>query len=290
MRPRDLMILMLLLALGASVGIVLLANESHAIAAPSGPSTEAEPTEEPPPAPEPSILPALPAVADQDDGTPRGAVFSKSDEVDTTGWRDGIIRGDIQLAVSVLDRIKSMSVIVEELRGPPRPGQEYVPPFKKVIPVERGLGTPTFEIRRIPFSDHPFSVSVYSPGLNGGRRTVTVNAETPLHDDVVLSITPGAPFSILVRDQDANPYAGVDIRILPIGEPPGRQQHIGKTDNYGSVVFECVLDGDFRLVFWRCVFIVGNPLKFIALMLSGLQAAKACSDLLGEIQFGCFGM
>lgn len=244
MRPRDLLILCLLLAFGGSIGLVFLGDDSHATELMPEPVEAAEL----PVTTAPDTATPAPAVTDQNGGEPAGGGFRKSDGVSTTGWTSGVVRGDIQLAVSVLDRIESISVIVEELRGAVVPGVRYQPPFKKVVTVERGIGTPTFEVRDIPFSAHPYSVSVYSPALNGGRRTVTLDEQSPLHDDIVLTITPGAPYSILVRDQDQNPYPNIDIRIVPIGSPPGRKQHIGKTDNYGSVVFESVLAGEYDLV------------------------------------------
>jgi hypothetical protein len=116
-----------------------------------------------------------------------------------------------------------------------------------VVPVRRGPGTPTFEARDIPFSAYPYVVSVYSPGLNGTRRTVTIDADSPLVDDVVLTITPGSPFSILLRDQDAGPYPGLEVTVLPVGEPLGRRTSVGTSDNFGSVVFEDLLAGDYQL-------------------------------------------
>ena len=158
------------------------------------------------------------------------------------------MKGDIRLSTAVLDRIQSISVTVEELRNAIGDDGKFVPPFRKTVPVERGVGSPIFKIGGIPFSDYPYVVSVYSPGLNGGRRTISITAQAPLCDDIVLDITPGRPFSVLVRDQDANPYAQVEVRLIPEGQPLGRKEHIGTTDGYGSVVFESVLAGEYRLV------------------------------------------
>jgi hypothetical protein len=164
---------------------------------------------------------------------------------DTAGWTTGVVRGDIKLAVSVLGRLEQITVTLHELRAA-RDGTANLA-RSRIQRVERGAGTPTFEFRDVPFSDYRYAVSVYSPGLNGSSTSVLVDAQTPLHD-VELEITPGAPFTVLVRDQDRNPYRGVEVRMLPIGEPPGRSFRIGTTDAYGSVVFEDVLAGDYRVL------------------------------------------
>lgn len=249
MQTRDLLTLSLVLALAASVGFVLIGDDSHATAlppAPDEPEAAAPEQSEQPDGPE---GPAAPATA-ASGGVPVAAVASGQGgrTVDTSGWKTGVIRGDIRLAVSVLDKIESMTVIVEELRAAIDHSGRFEPPHKIIVPVERGVGTPTFEVRNVPFSVHPYAVSVYSPGLNGGRRTLTVDAQTPLHEDVVLSITPGRPFSVLVRDQDSNPYPFVEVRLFPVGAPSGRKEHIGSTDGYGAAVFESVLAGDYRIV------------------------------------------
>jgi hypothetical protein len=110
-----------------------------------------------------------------------------------------------------------------------------------------GVGTPTFEVTDVPFSEYPYRVMAQAPGLNGSWRHVTIDREHALVDDVVLTITPGTPFSLLVRDQDAAPYPKLDITMQPQGEPLGRDWQKGVTDNFGSIVFEHVLAGDYAL-------------------------------------------
>ncbi|MCA8952010.1 MAG: carboxypeptidase regulatory-like domain-containing protein [Planctomycetes bacterium] len=244
MRPRDLMILGLVLAFAAGVGVVLFAGDTLA--------TEVSPRPEPtaalpdqPVEPVANDAPAIPAATEV--LAPLSANTDIREDVDTAGWTKGVVMGDISVAVSVLDQIGSLSVILEELRGPLTAGGTYEPPFKKVVAVERGLGTPTFRIDDVPFSKHPYTISVYAPGLNGGRRTLSIDEHTPLHDNVVLKVTPGRPYSILVRDQDANPFARIDVRLFPVGAPSGRKECVGVTDGYGSVVFENVLAGDYQL-------------------------------------------
>lgn len=163
----------------------------------------------------------------------------------TAGWTSGIIRGDVALAVSALEKLGSMTVIVEELRsGFDRKGTAA----KRIMqPVERGRGTPTFEVRDVPFSEHPYRVTLHVPGLNASARTLTVNEQNALHD-IQLAITPGAPYSVLLRDQDGGPHRDIDLLLRPQGLPHGRPRLDGKTDNFGSVVFDSVLSGQYELV------------------------------------------
>jgi hypothetical protein len=77
---------------------------------------------------------------------------------------------------------------------------------------------------------------------------ITVDATKAVVDNVMLRITPGTPLSIIVRDQDATPYIDLDVALLPIGEPAGRQSMKGSTDNQGSIVFDDVLAGDYQVL------------------------------------------
>lgn len=167
--------------------------------------------------------------------------------VDTTGWTSGIVRGDIQLAVSILDRIQSITVEVVEARSAIGADGAVKLPTRLIATVERGRGTPTFELRDVPFSEHPYVVLVRSPGLNGSRTIVTINAQQPLHEDLVLAITPGVALSLLARDQEMIPYTGLDIALQPLGEPAGRPPRAGRTDNFGSLVLPDMLAGEYEL-------------------------------------------
>ncbi len=243
MRPRELFVLCSIVCVGLATGILMLGEETHAGIEPEGFTATTAPitdvAEPAPPAP----------VAEQ--GTvevPRPAV-ARDTTAETVGWTSGTIRGDIQLAVSVMDKLTTISVVVEEQRSMIGADNTFVRPTRIQMPVERGIGTPTFEVRNVPFSEYPYVVSVLAPGLNGGRRVLTVDPQHALVDNVVLTITPGTPFSVLVRDQDAMPYPGIDVRMLPVGDPLGRGKHAGKTNNFGSVLFDCVLAGDYQVMF-----------------------------------------
>ncbi|MCR9243652.1 MAG: carboxypeptidase regulatory-like domain-containing protein [bacterium] len=247
MQTRDLLILAAVAAFAAGVGLVLIGGDSHATEALTPPGNEPAAT---------AVQDGNPALS-TDDGIaptvatgetihdPAAAAEAARREL-TKDWDKGVIRGDIGLAIAVLDKIETITVMVTEMRNAIDQSGKFQRPKQYMVPVKRGVGTPTFEVRDIEFSDHPYIVSVYSPGLNGSRRTVMVTEETPLHD-ISLRITPGRPFSLLVRDQDRNPYPLVDVRMIPVGEPPNRRDYTGKTDGNGAVVFEGVLAGDYRL-------------------------------------------
>lgn len=249
MRPRDLILLCSTLALGALAGLAFLSQDTFA-------------TVRPPNVPGP--LGAAAAATSQDlhasvaegsavrDGSsPAVAVEATagrgSERTDTSTWTKGVIRGDIQVAVSALENLKPLTILVEEQRSAIGPNGEVQRPVRMVVPAKMGIGTPTFEVTDVPFSDHPYLVSVYAEGLNGGRRILTIDENQKLVDDVVLRITPGSPFTVFVRDQDAKPYLGTDVRLQPVGEPLGRPRQGGKTDGFGAAVFGSVLAGDYQL-------------------------------------------
>ena len=250
MRPRDLAILCGVLCLGAAAGIAILSQDTFAEQLIPPPPAESPPAAADVTAP-PAEAEPLPAVATGhlhrvDDVLPTGS-GARRHRTDTAGWTKGMIRGDIQLAVSALDRLQSISVVVEEARSAIGPDNRFQRVHKLIVPVKLGVGTPTFEVPDVPFSEYPYRVMAHAPGLNGSWRHVTIDQDHALVDDVVLTITPGTPFSLLVRDQDAAPYPKLDVTMQPVGEPLGRSWQKGITDNFGSIVFEQVLAGDYTL-------------------------------------------
>lgn len=248
MRPRDTLILLGTLAVCAAAGLVWMTQDTYAVELPPSPAAAAAPAAANGPVGDVGVAEASAVSGDHAIPVAATADANGPARTDTRGWTSGIVRGDIQLAVSVLDRLQSITVIVEEARSAIAADGSFHNPHRLVAPVRRDAGTPTFEVRDVPFSEYPYVVSVYSPGLNGTRRTVTIDEHTPLVDDVVLTITPGAPYSILLRDQDSAPYAGLDVLLQPVGEPLGRRADKRTSDNFGSVVFEDVLAGDYRIV------------------------------------------
>ncbi|MCB9879795.1 MAG: carboxypeptidase regulatory-like domain-containing protein [Planctomycetes bacterium] len=247
MKNRTLSILVGALCIGAAAVVAFFSQETQAqTMVPHG-------TEAPAPLPGDSDAPGtmIGQAAEGDfrkSGGPIAAVAGDHRDDELVGATKGIIRGDIQLAVSVLDRLGSINVIVEEARNAFADRGGFTRPKRYVVPVERGIGTPTFEVRDVEFSEYPYTVTVYAAGLNGSSSTVVVDRDHPRVEDVLLRITPGAPFSILLRDQDGQAHPDVLVDLLPVGTPHGRPRHQGTSDNFGSVVFENVLAGGYELV------------------------------------------
>lgn len=247
MRPRDLTVLLAALGLATAAGVMLLSKDTLAEALPPAPA----PTPEAPPTPTAMAIEASHRIAADDGAIVIAPAIADAGrrEVDTAGWTKGVLRGDIELAVNAIDKIQDLMIYVEEQRNPARPDGSVHAPYSSVTKIDFDrTSTPTFEVRDVPFSDYPYKVTVYSPGLNGGSRTVTVDAEHALTDDIVLSVTCGGPFTLLLRDQDGNPYSQLDVRIAPVGEPLGRPRLDATSDGYGSAVFESVLGGDYQVM------------------------------------------
>lgn len=260
MNTRNLSILIGTFCVGAALGIAFFSQGAQAVELPPGDymsNTDVEPAVASGELLNPDV--AVGTYSKSDHG-PVGFATTARKLENTEGWTSGVIRGDVQLAISVLDKLGSITVVVEEMRNPfakkPRKigGKQddeakpaYKPPHRLYAKVQRGEGTPTFEVRDVPFSDYPYRVTLHAAQLNGSDRTLSVTADQPLHD-IRLSITPGVPFSVLLRDQDSGSYPDIDVLMRPIGLPHGRQRLAGKTDNFGSVVFDNVLAGQYELV------------------------------------------
>lgn len=265
MNSRNLSILIGTFCVGAAIGIAFFSQGAQAVALPPGGDDYATTTEiDQAVAKGEHILPTpAEGTYHQSNHGPISVATSDRKLESTEGWTSGVIRGDVQLAVSILDKLGSITVIVEEMRNPfaKKPKRTRDPEAKEGEPqkaastaphrlyatVNRGEGTPTFEVRDVPFSDYPYRVTLHAAGLNGSQRVLAVNEDQPLHD-IRLRITPGVPFSVLLRDQDSGSYPDIDVLLRPTGLPHGRARLAGKTDNFGSVVFADVLAGQYELV------------------------------------------
>lgn len=243
MRSRDIVLFSGAGLLLAGAAVFLWNGPADAGPLPPPPAAPAAPA----PAPEAQALEGGPATAAAErvaaDGSDPGSGSASAAE--RAGLTHGIVRGDIPITASCAGRIQGISVWIDELKSAHAGGER---PWQKVVPVELGIGTPTFEIRGIPFSDYGYTVRARAPGFNGGERTLAITAETPVHDDLKLPITPGAPFSVLLRDQDLGPVTFTDVRLIPVGQPLGRPPLEGRSDNFGSALFQSVLAGDYQVV------------------------------------------
>jgi hypothetical protein len=242
MLARERIVFCCLALLALTAGVLLLSEETQAQVV-----DDTEPSA--PAALEAAEAPSAPVAAEPAAVAVPRPEQARDTRAETVGWTKGIVRGDIVPALSVISRLTTLTVVVEEARSMFAQGGQFTRPVRIQMPVERAVGTTTFEVRDVPFSEYPYVVTVLAPGLNGSRSVITVDADHALVDHVQLRITPGAPFTLLVRDQDASPYPGLDVRMLPVGEPLGRPMHGGKTNNFGSVVFDSVLAGDYQVTY-----------------------------------------
>lgn len=246
MRARELVLFLGAGLLLAAAGVALFGNPSSAgELKPPSPTVDEnrQPDHTEPEVGGPAAIVEAPLARPSDVATV-DPVHRKSDDVAPADATSGRIMGDIPLTASIVDKIQSISVYIDELKSLTIPGSSAI---RKVVQVELGIGTPTFDIGGIPFSDYGYVVRVHSPGLNGGQRTLQLTKDHPLVDDIKLPITPGCPFSLVLRDQDMQYVGMTAVQMIPKGEPYGRTRFDGTTDNYGSVAFNDVLAGDYEV-------------------------------------------
>ncbi len=244
MTTRDTTILAAAFAVLAMVGFVFLAGD------------RSDGADQPPP----SNVDGPAATSDQDPSIPRAIGVESNDSPeaaeDATGperseeFDDGQVPefgrvvGDIQVDAKIFSQLKTVSVELSESRSSLT--TEASRPYRKIVGLNVDRGTPTFEFRGVPFSPYGYTVTAYAPRLNGSSMAVAVTKEKPLAE-VLLSLSAGVPFGIMLRDQDRAPVANTYVTIASLGEPRGRGSRNGTTDAYGSIVWQDVLAGDYRV-------------------------------------------
>lgn len=169
----------------------------------------------------------------------------------------GTVYGRLSLATDVIGEFASYTITVRENINPNtrqvgRKPHQFMKSFK--VDPHR---TPRFVIDNIPFSRYGYDVELFVVGFNGSKRTVQLSEDHPiagtpdfaevLGEEVVLSLSPGVPFSLRLHDQYFNPISGRDLVMLPVGNPGGRKRYPGTTDNFGAVIYENVLRGDYDI-------------------------------------------
>ena len=160
----------------------------------------------------------------------------------------GIIRGDLSLSTAVIEKLDAVTITIVEainiVSG--QPGKRAPFTASKLVTIDRHGRTPTFAIDGVPFSAYGYSVHAIAPGFNGTELHAVITKEHPIAD-VLLGVTGGTPFSVLVRDQEQSPLTNVLVTMMPVGPPLGRPMVQKPTDNYGSVLFESVLRGNYKI-------------------------------------------
>jgi len=163
----------------------------------------------------------------------------------------GLISGRIAVSTRVVDRLSGYQIIVQEDINP-NALEEGAVIFtrKKGFNANLSRGTPFFDIDKIPFSSHPYLVTVVAPGMNGSSDRVYVTAKKPHGSkEVQLALTPGAIYSVMLRDQRRVPRRDLNVRLVPVGASLVRRDiRFGTTNEHGNVIFENVLRGDYDIV------------------------------------------
>lgn len=219
---------------------------------------------------------AIEAPAAPGEMAPTEVPFHKSERATVVEARSrpvrkaGLIRGDVTLAASAVDKIDAITIRIVEAMADDVSGHK---PFtcQFTLPFQPRDGTPKFAFDDIPFSDFGYVVQAFAAGLNGTEQTVVVNADHPIAD-VLLGVHPGTPFSVLLRDQDLAPLANVEVTLTPEQHPPGRPAYRKVTDSFGAAVFEDVLRGPYLAHIGPMAQPIHPPEKIEVLASSGLQA------------------
>ncbi|MCC6671932.1 MAG: carboxypeptidase regulatory-like domain-containing protein [Planctomycetes bacterium] len=239
MKPRDVSLLAGVLSLLVALGLLFVGG-TPAEGMGGGPDAGPEVSEAPVP-PAPAIESGAPALAP----APEAVTAARESAAHTRS--DGMVRGHVSIATSVLSRLDLLTLQVLEARNDDGGTDPARPTFtlQKSLKVDPRR-TPEFVLDGIPFSPHGYFVSVYAPGLNGSTQHVRLTSERPVAD-VVLGLSSGVPYSILVRDQLQNPLREQTVQMIPVGEPTGRAILQGQSDAFGSLVFENVLQGEWKI-------------------------------------------
>ncbi|MEZ5965608.1 MAG: carboxypeptidase-like regulatory domain-containing protein [Planctomycetota bacterium] len=204
-------------------------------------------------------------------------VFRPSDRVTVTeaplghsARTAGVIRGDVTLTASTVDKIKAITIrIVEAVRDDSTEHKPFT--YQMTMPFDPRDGTPKFAVDDIPFSRYGYLVQAFASGLNGTEQMVVLDEEHPIAD-VLLGVHPGTPFTVLLRDQELAPLANVEVTLTPDEHPPGRPAYSMVTDSFGAAVFENVLRGPYLAHVGPMAQPIHPPEKVEVMANSGLQA------------------
>ncbi|MEM7200453.1 MAG: carboxypeptidase-like regulatory domain-containing protein [Planctomycetota bacterium] len=237
LRPRDLILVALVLCLGAVVALLLGRSSAPPLREGPAPLVPTETVAEPAAAAAiDATAPTAPPVAES------AALRTASDLAPTAG----VIRGHITLSAAVVTKLDAVFVKIQEAvqNAGDTPTRPFVLTRKERISPE--LGTPRFSYEDIPFSRYGYFVSVYAEGVNGSRQFATVTEDEPVAD-VQLAITEGVTFVVLLRDQLRRPVPDTKVFLVPLGEPLGRPLLQMKSDPFGAATFDSVLQGEYEV-------------------------------------------
>lgn len=163
----------------------------------------------------------------------------------------GIIDGRIALDTSIVNQLHTYTIEVSEEINENAIQEGGRQPFRKAQRFAYDqIGTPFFTMKDIPFSRYGYLVRLYVARLNGSQARVHITRDRP-YGEVQLSVTPGVIFSVLLRDQRQTPRPDLYVQMIPQGNPPERPVYRGTSNNYGQVLFENVVKGDYKIFVGR---------------------------------------
>ncbi|MHC4512246.1 MAG: carboxypeptidase-like regulatory domain-containing protein [Planctomycetota bacterium] len=178
----------------------------------------------------------------------------------------GTIDGRIALDTSILGKFNTYTVeVIEEVNENARRSPDAPQPFRKAQRFAYdNVGTPFFTVVGIPFSRHGYLVRLHVPELNGGQARVHITKDKPF-GKVTLGLMPGVIFSVLLRDQRQTPREGLSVQMIPEGDPPARPVYRKISNNFGQVIFEKVVQGDYKIYVGRLNAPMNVPKKITVL-------------------------
>ena len=168
----------------------------------------------------------------------------------------GSIYGYLTMPVELFDEVTRYTIVVVEERNEAAAKSLGLP---RAFNKQRGFRvdpstTPRFAIHDVPFCQHPYRVKVVASGsdpagYNGSSVLVRLDAGHPTVEEerCVLAISKGVPYAVRLRNQHFKPVTGTWVYMQPTGQQIGLSAQRGETDSFGSVLFESVLAGDYKL-------------------------------------------
>ncbi|MCA8943560.1 MAG: carboxypeptidase regulatory-like domain-containing protein [Planctomycetes bacterium] len=241
MNVRDVVVLTGLLAVLAAGAALLFgfgAEAAH-VSALDEPRQE-EPVE----SDEPAELPDAPVVVVGND-----RIDTADDASSSSHATVGAIEGRVGITTSLLGEVECFHVRVQELVGASSSAAAHKP-YDKIWPnafVVPERSTPRFRLEGIPFSPYGYRVELIAEHCNGSSQVVRLNANEP-EAQVSLTLSRPAMFTLRVQDQHYQAHTDWDFELRPLGAPAGRTTATGRTDRFGTALFDSLIQGTYIVV------------------------------------------
>lgn len=177
------------------------------------------------------------------------AAPTRTDGPKATARESGTIRGHLQIPRELRLDVRVWALQLEEAvnDASPRATRE-VQRLRRRFETVPGLSIARFRIDDVPFSEYGWHVVAQSlePYASSETALIALSAARP-EAEVQLTLVKAPTVHFTVKDQDKRSLRDVRVTIKPVGFPPQRKTHTGKTDVYGLAIFEQVALGDYEL-------------------------------------------